>query len=136
MSKGTWQSPVGALDIAVKQLQPGASEVANIEFLQEAAINGQFRHPNVVQLMGVVTDEGPVSKKMFVILFLPQSMIRLVQTLIVLELLSNGDLLNFLINQRPRYHFPSEDKENSAVYSYRTLLYYYSPSEAAPVGTQ
>ena len=63
-------------------------------------------------------------------------MIRLVQTLIVLELLSNGDLLNFLINQRPRYHFPSEDKDNSAVYSYKTLLYYYSPSEAAPVGTQ
>ena len=63
MSKGIWQSPVGALDVAVKQLQPGASEVANIKFLQEAAINGQFRHPNVVQLMGVVTDEGPVSKK-------------------------------------------------------------------------
>ena len=53
---------MGAMDVAVKQLQPGASEVENIKFLQEAAINGQFRHPNVVQLMGVVTDEGPVSE--------------------------------------------------------------------------
>ena len=53
---------MGAIDVAVKQLQPGASEEDNIRFLQEAAINGQFRHPNVVKLMGVVSDEGPVSK--------------------------------------------------------------------------
>ena len=56
---------MGAMDVAVKQLQTGASEVENIKFLQEAAINGQFRHPNVVQLMGVVTDEGPVSEKVY-----------------------------------------------------------------------
>ena len=56
---------MGAMDVAVKQLQTGASEVENIKFLQEAAINGQFRHPNVVQLMGVVTDEGPVSEKFY-----------------------------------------------------------------------
>ena len=65
VSKGIWQSPMGTMDVAVKQLQPGASEVENIMFLQEAAINGQFRHPNVVQLMGVVTDEGPVSEKFY-----------------------------------------------------------------------
>ena len=61
VSKGIWQSPMGALDVAVKQLQPGASEEEKIKFLQEAAINGQFRHPNVVQLMGVVTVGEPVS---------------------------------------------------------------------------
>ena len=55
VSKGIWRSPAGAMDVAVKQLQPGASE------LQEAAINGQFRHPNVVQLMGIVTVGEPVS---------------------------------------------------------------------------
>ena len=61
VSKGIWQSPMGAIDVAVKQLQPGASQKETIMFLQEAAINGQFRHPNVVQLMGVVTVGEPVS---------------------------------------------------------------------------
>ena len=56
-----WESPKGALDVAVKQLQPGASEEEKIKFLQEAAINGQFRHPNIVMLMGVVTVGEPVS---------------------------------------------------------------------------
>ena len=48
--------------MAVKQLQPGASDEEKVKFLQEAAINGQFRHPNVVQLMGVVTVGEPVSQ--------------------------------------------------------------------------
>ena len=61
VSKGIWQSPMGGMDVAVKQLQPGASEEEKVKFLQEAAINGQFRHPNVVKLMGVVTTEEPVS---------------------------------------------------------------------------
>ena len=61
VNKGIWQSPMGALDVAVKQLQSGASEEEKVKFLQEAAINGQFRHPNVVQLMGVVITEDPVS---------------------------------------------------------------------------
>ena len=62
VNKGIWQSPMGAMDVAVKQLQPGASEEEKIKFLQEAAINGQFRHPNVIKLMGVVTIGEPVSK--------------------------------------------------------------------------
>ena len=52
---------MGAMDVAVKQLQPGASEEEKVKFLQEAAINGQFRHPNVVKLMGVVTVGESVS---------------------------------------------------------------------------
>ena len=52
---------MGAMDVAVKRLQSGASEEEKVKFLQEAAINGQFRHPNVVQLMGVVTVGEPVS---------------------------------------------------------------------------
>ena len=51
---------MGAMDVAVKQLQSGASEEEKVKFLQEAAINGQFRHPNVVQLMGVITLGEPV----------------------------------------------------------------------------
>ena len=52
---------MGAMDVAVKQLRPGAPEEDKIKFLQEAAINGQFKHPNVVKLMGVVTTGEPVS---------------------------------------------------------------------------
>ena len=61
VNKGVWESPMGAMDVAVKQLQPGASEEEKVKFLQEAAINGQFRHPNVVKLMGVVTTGKVVS---------------------------------------------------------------------------
>ena len=61
VSKGIWQSPMGVMDVAVKQLQPGASEEDKVKFLQEAAINGQFKHPNIVKLMGVVTIGKPVS---------------------------------------------------------------------------
>ena len=49
------------MEVAVKQLRSGASEEEKVKFLQEAAINGQFRHPNVVKLMGVVTAGEPVS---------------------------------------------------------------------------
>ena len=56
-----WKSPKGALDVAVQQLQPEASEEEKVKFLQEAAINGQFRHPNLVMLIGVVTVGEPVS---------------------------------------------------------------------------
>ena len=48
------------MDVAIKQLHTRASGEEKIKFLQEAAINGQFRHPNVVQLMGVVTISEPV----------------------------------------------------------------------------
>ena len=64
VSKGVWQLPGGhSKDVAVKTLQEGATEVDKIKFLQEAAINGQFMHPNVVKLMGVVTVGEPVSHR-------------------------------------------------------------------------
>ena len=62
VNKGIWQSPAGAIEVAVKTLQSSASQEDRVKFLQEAAINGQFRHPNVVKLLGVVTVEEPVSK--------------------------------------------------------------------------
>ena len=52
-----------------------------MRFLQEAAILGQFRHANVVQLHGVVTVSDPV--------------------LIVLELMKKGDLKDYLTSLRP-----------------------------------
>ena len=47
--------------MAVKTLKPDSSEGDKIRFLQEAAINGQFKHPNIVKLIGVVTIGEPVS---------------------------------------------------------------------------
>ena len=61
LHRGVWSSPRGPVDIAVKTLKPGSTEHDKVKFLQEAAINGQFRHPNVVKLIGVVTIEQPVS---------------------------------------------------------------------------
>lgn len=61
VNKGLWHSPMGSLEIAVKMLQSTATEEGRVKFLQEAAIMGQFRHPNVVKLHGVVTVGKPVS---------------------------------------------------------------------------
>lgn len=47
--------------MAIKLLKEDAMENDKIKFLQEAAINGQFHHRNVVKLIGVVTVGEPVS---------------------------------------------------------------------------
>ncbi len=59
---GEWVSPEGTtLPIAVKILNTNVEEEQRVKFLQEAAIMGQFKHPNVVKLYGVVTVGEPVS---------------------------------------------------------------------------
>ena len=45
----------------MKELKSGTEEGDRVKFLQEAAIMGQFRHPNVVTLHGMVTIGEPVS---------------------------------------------------------------------------
>ena len=59
--KGQWHAMKGTLDVAVKMLNSKATEKDVVRFLQEAAIMGQFRHPNIVRLHGVVTVGEPVS---------------------------------------------------------------------------
>ena len=62
VEKGVWNAKRGPpVDVAVKTLKGLATEEEEIKFLQEAAINGQFHHPNVVKLFGVVTAGHPVS---------------------------------------------------------------------------
>ena len=56
-----WHSPDGDIEVAVKTLKEGALEKEKVQFLQEAAIIGQFHHPNIVKLHGVVTLGEPVS---------------------------------------------------------------------------
>ena len=49
------------IDVAIKTLIEATSMEDKIRFLQEAAIMGQFSHPNVVKLYGVVSKGEPVS---------------------------------------------------------------------------
>ena len=61
VEKGMWHSPEKSIDVALKTLRDDASEEQKVKFLQEAAIMGQFHHPNIVKLHGVVTVGEPVS---------------------------------------------------------------------------
>ena len=59
VEKGIWKDSTNkAVVVAVKSL---ASEENKVKFLQEAVIMGQFSHPNIVNLYGVVTSGVPVS---------------------------------------------------------------------------
>ena len=61
--KGVWQSTThGEVEVAVKTLKEGSRVEDRVKFLQEAAIMGQFKHPNVVTMYGVVTAGKPVSQ--------------------------------------------------------------------------
>ncbi|KAM6906318.1 ephrin type-A receptor 7 isoform 1-T1 [Lycodopsis pacificus] len=64
------------VSVAIKTLKVGYTEKQRREFLCEASIMGQFDHPNVVHLEGVVTRGKPV--------------------MIVLEYMENGSLDGFL----------------------------------------
>lgn len=58
---GKHEGVEGTLEVAVKSLGNRASEEERVMFLKEAAIMGQFNHPYVVKILGIVDDE-PVSK--------------------------------------------------------------------------
>ena len=51
-------------EVAVKIMENnGSSKEDRVKFLQEAAIMGQFNHPNIIKILGVVI-EKPVSVRM------------------------------------------------------------------------
>lgn len=61
MNLGIWKQSDNGMEVAVKMLKPHSTEDDKVKFLQEAAIMGQFIHPHVVKLHGVVTLGEPVS---------------------------------------------------------------------------
>ena len=98
VSKGLWRAPNGVTEVALKTLREGAGERDRVRFLKEAAIMGQFNHPNVVRFYGVVTVGEPVSMcgvKRRVLVTYPTP-----QLMIVLELMRGGDLQQLLIEKR------------------------------------
>ena len=59
VSRGEWQNTAGVVkQVAIKMLH---NEDNKVKFLQEVAAMGQFNHPHVVRLFGVVTIGKPVS---------------------------------------------------------------------------
>ena len=60
--KAAWSISGTTKELAIKTLRGELPEEEKVRFLQEAAIMGQFFHPNVVKLYGVVTVSDPVSK--------------------------------------------------------------------------
>ena len=45
----------------MKSLEGESTEEERVKFLQEAAIMGQFKHPNIIRIVGVITTSDPVS---------------------------------------------------------------------------
>ncbi|KAJ8264874.1 hypothetical protein COCON_G00139730 [Conger conger] len=62
--------------VAIKTLKSGYTDKQRRDFLSEASIMGQFDHPNIIRLEGVVTKSSPV--------------------MIVTEFMENGSLDSFL----------------------------------------
>lgn len=62
--------------MAIKTLKGGYTEKQRREFLSEASIMGQFDHPNIIRLDGVITNSVPV--------------------MIITEFMENGALDSFL----------------------------------------
>jgi serine/threonine protein kinase len=71
VAKGVWNVSKNSLQIAIKQLLPNTSTGEGVKLLQEAAIMGQFSHPNVVKLYGLVTLGNPVRERPPVCILFP-----------------------------------------------------------------
>ena len=93
-------------------MRPDLPEEEKVRFLQEAAIMGQFSHPYVVKLYGVVTMGDPVSRTAIHIHISCVHIIHMylltahhtnsLQVMICIELMANGDLRGYLCSIVPK----------------------------------
>lgn len=60
VARGYWKSADYSLEVALKTLSGQCNLDGRRKLLQEAAIMSQFKHPNVVKLFGVVSDDEQV----------------------------------------------------------------------------
>ena len=56
--KAVWRKKGEDVNVAVKMQNDKAKEKEKVTFLQEAATMGQFNHPNIVKMFGIVPEEG------------------------------------------------------------------------------
>lgn len=87
--KGRLATNIGNIVVAVKMIGKDARAEDKVAILQEAAIMGQFRNPNVVWLFGIIAIGDPI--------------------MLVLEFMENGDLKNYLLTIQLNH----EDLDNS-----------------------
>ncbi|XP_077977455.1 proto-oncogene tyrosine-protein kinase ROS-like [Glandiceps talaboti] len=77
----------GETKVAVKTLRKGATDQEKEEFLKEAQLMSNFKHPHILRLLGVCLDNDP--------------------QFIILELMEAGDLLSYLRSCRPTAASPA-----------------------------
>ena len=89
VNQGVWETANGPVPVAIKMLNPEKAGIDKnkVKFLSEVAIMGQFCHPNIVTLHGIVTEGGTM--------------------MMVLELLEKGDLRCCLLSRIPDPKSPS-----------------------------
>ena len=68
--RGVWSVGGEEREVAVKSLADGSTEEKRIQFLQEAVIMGQFKHPNVITLHGVLLERKTVKVNVVVLILL------------------------------------------------------------------
>ena len=102
--KGVWSVDGKEREVAVKSLADGSTEEKRIQFLQEAAIMSQFKHPNVITLHAVLMDHEPVRvRTQYIMSIVGIHIVHLTQLMLIVEMMTMGNLKEYLILTRPRY---------------------------------
>ena len=102
VDRGVWKKGDKEIEVALKRLNKrGAQD--KVKFLQEATLMAQFRHPNVINLLGVCSKHEPVR---FAKLRLSCRQLASdwlyppLQIILVVELMHKGCLKNYLHSLR------------------------------------
>ena len=61
VEEGVWRVENRSIKVALKTLNQSSTAEDRMKFLREAAIMGQFRHPNIILLYGMINSDAPVS---------------------------------------------------------------------------
>ena len=104
---GYYRRPDGSKrTIAIKTLKDSRNLVNKLKFLQEASIMIQFRHPKIVELVGVVTKNEPV---LICLEFMELGSLRTyLKSELVFEQLSDADLIRMACDVCSAMHYLGE----------------------------
>lgn len=104
VDKGQWKSVKknATLDVALKTLPKNEKTEDKLKLLQEAMIMGQFSHPNVVQLYGIVSFGQPVSIESMLASAAIYSVFMTLQLILVMEYMAKRDLKKYLLQLKPQ----------------------------------